>query len=330
MKIAIALLNWNGEKLLERYLPSVVAHSQEADIYVIDNASTDQSVAFLQQQYPEIKIITLNENFGYAGGYNKGLEGIDADYFVLLNSDVEVTAGWLTALRDHVQANPECEMAQPKIRADRQRTHFEYAGACGGYIDSFGFPYCRGRIFTEIEPDLGQYDSPATIDWATGACLLIKAETFRQLGGFDSQFFAHMEEIDLAWRYRNTVKKISVIPQSVVYHLGGATLEVSNPQKTFLNFRNSLLMLLKNLPKNKIFGIIFVRLILDGLAGIRFITQGKPLHCWAIVRAHFAFYGLVGSIWNKRSAKPIANYYHRKSIVWDFFIRGKKKFSELI
>ena len=329
MNFAIAILNWNGKALLERYLPSVCANSTDAHIYVIDNASTDDSVAWVQTHFPEVTCLVLPENYGYAGGYNLGLQQIKEEYYVLLNSDVEVTPDWLSPIRSFLASNPNCEMLQPKIRADRQRTHFEYAGASGGFIDAYGYPYCRGRLFTTLEEDYGQYDEAVEIHWATGACLVVKATTFHALGGFDTSFFAHMEEIDLAWRYRNTGKSIYVVPQSVVYHLGGATLSATNPQKTYLNFRNSLSMLYKNLPKNKIFGIIFVRLVLDGVAGVQLVFQGKPLHCWAIVRAHFAFYARIPSLNKKRASTALTHYYHRKSVVWDYFIQKKRFFSDL-
>lgn len=329
MKIAICILNWNGQALLERYLPSVVQLSSDADIYLIDNASSDHSVEFVANHYPQIKCVQLDKNWGYAGGYNRGLQQIAADYYILLNSDVEVTPAWINSIRHFLQQHPECELAQPKILADGQRSHFEYAGACGGFIDSLGYPYCRGRIFTTVEEDKGQYNSVIPIDWATGACLIIRSKTFHDLGGFDSDFFAHMEEIDLAWRYRNTGKTIYVIPQAVVYHLGGATLDKSHPNKTYLNFRNSLFTLIKNLPSSKIPGIIFARLVLDGVAGAQFVVQGKFSHCWAIVRAHFAFYSQVRRMYKKRSNHQIPNYYHKKSIVWSYYIRNKRIFSEL-
>lgn len=268
MKTAIAILNWNGRKLLEEFIPSVVEFSKEAEIYVIDNHSDDDSIEFLKTNFPSVKIIKNEENFGYAGGYNKGLEEIDADIFCLLNSDVKVVENWLIPIENLFSSNSEISVIQPKILDYKNPEYFEYAGAGGGFIDNFGYPFCRGRVFWTLEKDKGQYDDTIQTFWASGACLFIRKNDFLEIGGFDEGFFAHMEEIDLCWRLNNSGKKIFYCGESKVYHLGGGTLKNSNPKKTYLNFRNSLWMLVKNLPKGKAFPLVFTRLSLDGITGI--------------------------------------------------------------
>jgi GT2 family glycosyltransferase len=316
MKIAVVILNWNGQKLLAQFLPSVVQYSQQADIYVIDNGSTDDSISFLKKHYPQINLIELDQNYGFAGGYNKGLKQINADVYVLLNSDVEVTKDWLTPIIDEFKANSDTAIIQPKIKAYKDKQLFEYAGAAGGFIDFFGYPYCDGRILNKIEADRGQYDTKKDIFWASGACLFIRKPVFDQLQGFDESFFAHQEEIDLCWRAQHSGHKVVYIPDSTVYHLGGASLNAQSPFKTYLNFRNNLTMLLKNLPKSLVFPVIFSRLILDGLAGVSFLFQGKPKHTWAIVKAHFAFYKRIPKAVKQRPEKPLKKYYQR----WSIFI----------
>ena len=329
MKIAIAILNWNGKELLETFLPSVISNSEDADIYVIDNASTDDSVKLLKTQFPLVKIIQNITNGGYAQGYNDGLKHIDADVFCLLNNDVETTPNWLVPIQSAFSQDSKTVIIQPKILDYKNKGYFEYAGASGGFIDKYGYPFCRGRIFDTVEKDSGQYDSYLDIDWATGACLFIRSDIFKTIDGFDNDFFAHMEEIDMCWRAKNLGYSIKCIPASVVYHVGGATLDASNPKKTYLNFRNSLFTLVKNSSGN-VFSIIFIRMLLDGLAGIQFLVALKFKHFVAIIRAHFSFYSQLSRVLNQRKTLvQTPNYYKTKSIVWEYFIKKKQKFSQL-
>lgn len=328
-KIAVVILNWNGAKLLEQFLPSVVAFSDEAKIYVADNASTDTSLEVIKNQFPSITIIQNDANYGFAKGYNVALQNIEEEYLCLLNSDVEVTQNWLTPILSLFENNAEIGIIQPKILDYKSKAYFEYAGAAGGFIDKFGYPFCRGRIFDTIEKDSGQYDDEQTIFWASGACFFIRKNIFNQLDGFDDDFFAHQEEIDLCWRAFNLGYTAKYSPKSVVFHVGGATLNEGNPRKTFLNFRNSLLMLLKNLPKNQLFFIILSRLCLDGLAGIQFIFKGKFKHCFAIIKAHFSFYSLINKTLKKRKQSQSQNYYRTQSIVYQYFIKNGKVFDNI-
>ena len=331
MKIAIVILNWNGEVLLERYLPSVIQYSGDADIYVADNASTDGSVDFLKRNYPQIQIIQNKVNGGFAKGYNDALRYVNADIYCLLNSDVEVTPNWLKPIREAFETIPEAAIIQPKILDLLRKEYFEYAGAAGGFIDQLGYPFCRGRIFQELEKDMGQYDDTREIFWATGACMFIKSEVYKKLGGFDEDYFAHQEEVDLCWRAKNAGYKIYYIGASKVYHLGGSTLSNMNPKKTYLNFRNSLFSITKNLPRRKAFLIIFLRLLLDTVAGLRFILQFKFNHCFAIFRAHLNFYAKFVRMYKKREKHNfIKNYYVTKSIVWSHFVHHIKKFNILV
>lgn len=325
-KIAVVILNWNGAKLLEQFLPSIVSFSDEATIYVADNASTDTSIEVVKSKFPSVKIIQNDANYGFANGYNVALKNVEEDYYCLLNSDVEVTANWLTPILSTFENEKEIAIIQPKILDFKNKELFEYAGAAGGFIDKYGYPFCRGRIFDTIEKDLNQYDDEREIFWATGACFFVRKEVYRKLNGFDGDFFAHQEEIDLCWRAFNLGYKAKYIYKSVVYHVGGATLNEGNPRKTFLNFRNSLLMLLKNLPKNQLFSIIFIRLVLDGIAGIQFIVKGKFKHCFAIVKAHYSFFGLISRNLKKRNTIQKPNYYHTKSIVYRYFVKNGKVF----
>lgn len=325
-KIAVVILNWNGGKLLEQFLPSVVAYSEEATIYVADNASTDNSIAVIQSKFPEVTIIKNEGNYGFAKGYNVALQQVEEDYYALVNSDIEVTENWLAPILSIFDNESEIGIIQPKILDYKNKAFFEYAGAAGGYIDKFGYPYCRGRIFDTLEKDQGQYNDDVNIFWASGACLFIRKDIYRKLNGFDSDFFAHQEEIDLCWRAFNLGYTAKYTSKSVVYHVGGATLNEGNPRKTFLNFRNSLLMLTKNLPERKLFLILFLRLCLDGLAGIQFILKGKFKHCWAIIKAHFAFYSLINKTLKKRNGKKRPDYYRSKSIVYQYFVKNGKVF----
>ena len=315
-------------KLISQFLPSIIANSEEATIYLIDNASTDDSLKLVSQNVPSVTIIKNDDNFGFAKGYNIALEQIEEEYYALVNSDVEVTKDWLKPVISSFDSNNDIGIIQSKILDFKNKEYFEYAGAAGGFIDKYGFPYCRGRIFDTIEKDSGQYNDEAPIFWASGACFFIRKSIYRKLNGFDDDFFAHQEEIDLCWRALNLGFKVRYIPSSVVYHVGGATLNESNPKKTFLNFRNSLLMLTKNLPENKLIPIIFTRLVLDGLAGIHFILQGKFIHCWAIIKAHFHFYHLINKTLKKRNGAKTESYFHSNSIVYDYFLNKKIHFKE--
>jgi GT2 family glycosyltransferase len=328
-KIAVVILNWNGEKLLKQFLPSVISFSSEAKIYVADNASTDNSLEVIKNQFPSVTIIQNDANYGFAKGYNVALQNIEEKYLCLLNSDVEVTENWLTPILSLFENNPEVGIIQPKILDYKNKAYFEYAGAAGGYIDKFGYPFCRGRIFDNVEKDNGQYDDEQTIFWASGACFFIRKDIFNQLNGFDDDFFAHQEEIDLCWRAINGGYKIKYTSKSVVFHVGGATLNEGNPRKTFLNFRNSLLMLLKNLPKKELFSIIFSRLCMDGLAGIQFVFKGKFKHSFAIIKAHFSFYSLINKTLKKRTSLQLKNYYYTKSIVYQYFVKNGKVFDKI-
>ena len=327
-KIAVVILNWNGAKLLEQFLPSVVSYSEEAKVYVVDNASTDNSLAVIKEKFPSVTIIQNDGNYGFAKGYNVALQQVGEEYYALVNSDVEVTKGWLAPILSIFENQPDIGIIQPKILDCKNKEYFEYAGAAGGFIDQFGYPYCRGRIFDTIEKDNGQYDDELEIFWASGACLFIRKEVYQKLNGFDDDFFAHQEEIDLCWRAFNLGYKAKYTSQSVVYHVGGATLNNSNPKKTFLNFRNSLLMLTKNLPENKLVPILFARLLLDGLAGIQFIFKGKFIHCWAILKAHFHFYHLINKTLKKRKGTQSNSYYHSKSILYSYFIKNGTVFEK--
>ncbi len=330
-KIAIVILNWNGKKLLEQFLPSVLDYSADHKVYVADNASTDNSITFVKNNYPTVNIIQNTSNGGYAKGYNDALKHIDEDFFCLLNSDVEVTPNWLAPIELHFSQDKETAIIQPKILDFKKKTHFEYAGAAGGFLDKFGYPFCRGRIFDDLEEDLGQYNNTTPIFWASGACFFIRKSIFETLGGFDEDYFAHQEEIDLCWRAQNLGLSIIYIGSSTVYHLGGSTLNKMNPKKTFLNFRNSLFSILKNVSLKKAILIIFARLLLDSLAGLRFILKFKFSHFIAIIKAHFSFYWNAPKMLRKKQKEvSYAKYYIIKSIVWSYFVKQKKKFNILI
>lgn len=326
MNTAVVILNWNGKEHLKTFLPSVVANSKAATIYVADNNSSDDSVAFVQENYPQIKIIQNQENTGFAQGYNEALKDLKEDYFVLLNSDVEVSSNWLEPVLSFMDQN-QVSIAQPKILSYREKNKFEYAGAGGGFIDYLGYPFCQGRIFQSMEEDLGQYDEIKEVFWATGACLFIKASTFREVNGFDGRYFAHMEEIDLCWRAKNLGHKVYYVPSSKVYHLGGGTMQNSNPRKTYLNFRNSLLTLYKN-DSSPYTGLkILIRLVLDGLAFVKLFIESGPKHGFAILHAHFSFYAMK----KKRPIRSKVNLtgMYGKSIVLQYFLKGKKRYAQL-
>ncbi|MEO6177218.1 MAG: glycosyltransferase family 2 protein [Flavobacterium circumlabens] len=328
-KIAVVILNWNGVKLLEQFLPSVVQFSAGATIYVADNASTDDSVNFVREKFPTIKIVQNSGNHGFAKGYNDALQHIDAEIYALVNSDIEVSENWLKPIIETFEIENQTAIIQPKILDFKNKEYFEYAGAAGGFIDKYGYPYCRGRIFETIEKDNGQYDDNCELSWASGACFFIRKQVYHELGGFDESFFAHQEEIDLCWRALNEGYIIKYNSQSTVYHVGGATLQHGNPKKTYLNFRNSLLMLVKNLPKKRMFFVIFTRMILDGIAAIRFLTQGKFQHTFAILKAHFSFYCISLKYIRKRKDFQIQQYYTVKSIVYLYYVKKLTVFKEI-
>ncbi len=328
MKIAVVILNWNGKTLLEQFLPSVTSYSKEATIYVADNASTDNSISFIKTKYPSVKIIQNKTNGGYAKGYNDALQHVEEDIYCLLNSDIEVTPNWLNPILNTFKNEPQTAIIQPKILDFKDKTKFEYAGAAGGFIDKYGYPYCRGRLFDTLEADTNQYQNTA-IFWASGACLFIRKSTFQSLNGFDNSFFAHMEEIDLCWRAFNLGLTTKYSNQSVVYHVGGATLDTSSPQKTYLNFRNSLFTLTKN-AKGSLFLLIFTRLILDGVAAFRFLTQLKFGHFLAILKAHFSYYSHLNVLLKKReNSKQKTGYFTEKSIIWSYFVNKKRYYTQL-
>lgn len=329
MNLAVVILNWNGKKLLERYLPSVITHSENAKIYVVDNASTDDSLEYLSQTFPEIIILKNASNLGFAGGYNEALKYVEEDIYVLLNNDVEVTQGWLKGMLSLFETSDKIAAIQPKLKSIQHPTKFDYAGAAGGFIDALGYPFCRGRIFDDIEEDKGQYDTDVEIFWASGACFAIRKECFKEAGGFDESYFAHQEEIDLCWRLKNLGYSIWCASKSEVYHQGGGTLSSTSPRKTFLNFRNSLNTLLKNSEKNPI-PILFLRMILDGIAAIRFLVQGQFSHFSAIFHAHFSFYSFIPEMLKKRKQlRKKKQDFYVVSIVWHNFVRKTRCFSQL-
>jgi len=336
-KTAVVILNWNGRKFLEQFLPSVTTHSTAAgtEIWVADNGSTDDSISFLKHNYPQVRTLQFDQNYGFTGGYNRALQQIEAKYFVLLNSDVEVTPNWLEPMVDYMDSNLEVAACMPKLLAYNDKSHFEYAGAAGGFIDKYGFPFCRGRIFGQVESDNGQYNEVLDIFWATGACMFVRSSVYNSLGGLDSDFFAHMEEIDLCWRMRNQGYRIVVLPKSVVYHVGGGTLPNNNPRKLFLNYRNNLFMLYKNLPTEGMYRTIITRMLLDGLSVVMYLLQFKFRFAWAVPRAHFDFYKNVKTLRRKRDLlqcvrkmdKHAEQYKH--SIVAEYYLRRVRCFSQL-
>jgi GT2 family glycosyltransferase len=333
IKTAVVVLNWNGKAWLEKFLPNLVNHSQVATVFVADNASTDDSVDYVKINFPTVKIIVNASNGGYAKGYNDVLKQIDAEYFVLINSDIEVTAGWLSPIISLMDSDKQIASCQPKILNYNSKTKFEYAGASGGFIDNLGYPFCRGRIFDDLEQDKGQYNDAVEVFWATGACLFVRSTHFWELGGLDEDFFAHQEEIDLCWRLKNKGYKIMVQPKSVVYHVGGGTLNASSPFKTHLNFRNNLFMLFKNLPISSLFTTIPMRLVLDGVAALTFLNKEKGLeHVLAIAKAHFSFYFAIPNLIAKRQKISQKNSLVGK-MNWSILVKNKmngiKQFSEL-
>ena len=336
-KVAVVILNWNGCEMLRSFLPSVVRGSETegTEIYVADNGSTDASVEMLRQEFPSVHLIILDKNRGFAEGYNIALQQVSAEYVVLLNSDVEVTEHWLAPLVDYMDAHPEVAACQPKIRSWRHKERFEYAGASGGFIDRYGYPFCRGRIMGVVEEDNGQYDTVVPVFWATGAALFIRLKDYQDAGGLDGRFFAHMEEIDLCWRLRARGRMLVCVPQSTVYHVGGATLKKENPHKTFLNFRNNLVMLYKNLPQEELGYVMRVRAVLDCVAALSFLLKGQFANMWAVVRARRAFQSLRPLFAAtreenlKKTSLGVIPERTKNSILAQFYLHGKKVFSQL-
>ncbi|AUC15581.1 dTDP-Rha--alpha-D-GlcNAc-pyrophosphate polyprenol alpha-3-L-rhamnosyltransferase [Tenacibaculum sp. SZ-18] len=331
MKTAVVILNWNGKQLLEQFLPSIVKHNEgDTDVYVADNASTDDSIAFVKANFPSVKIVINKDNGGYAKGYNDALQYIDADIYCLINSDIEVTQNWLSPVIDVFTQEENTAIIQPKLLDYKNKEKFEYAGAGGGFVDYFGYPYCRGRVFNYLEEDHHQFNDVAEIFWASGACFFIRSSVFHKLGGFDEHYFAHQEEIDLCWRAQNEGFNVKYVGTSTVYHVGGATLQESNPNKTFLNFRNSLFTILKNVPRKNVYQVIFIRLILDGIAGLKFAFELRPVHTWSVLKAHLSFYkNLRKFIKKRRQIQRKSNYSIHTSVVWQHFVLGRTKFKDL-
>lgn len=338
MKTSVVILNWNGRKLLEQFLPVVLQHTldHQTEVVVADNGSSDDSVDFLNTRFPQVPLIVLDKNYGFAEGYNKALRQIDAEYVVLLNSDVETTENWLSAMINYLDEHPGVSALQPKILAQKNRTSFEYAGACGGFLDRFGYPFCRGRIFDTVEQDRGQYDTVIPVFWATGACLCIRRKDYFEAGGLDARFFAHMEEIDLCWRLNARGKRIECLPQSVVYHVGAASLEKENQRKTYLNFRNNLLMLYKNTPIKSLLVVFTVRLILDALAFLHLLSMGKVGNAKSVIAAHRDFFRMMHGFRHDRrknlKQKLVIDIptKFKGSILWNYYVKRKKTYSDLL
>ena len=339
--ISIVILNWNGADMLRRFLPSVLANSANAEVVVADNASTDDSLEVLRAEFPSVRTIALDKNYGFAEGYNRALQQVEADMYLLLNSDVEVTPGWLTPLEEYMATHPECAACQPKVRqwADpfdlSTRQRFEYAGAAGGYIDRLGYPYCRGRVFGVVENDEGQYDEAVSVLWATGAALLIRSGDWRMSGGLDGRFFAHQEEIDLCWRLRSRGRSVVCCPQSVVYHVGGGTLPQGSPRKNYLNFRNNLLLLYKNLPEDELRPVLRARRWLDMVAALKELLTGHWQNFRAIRRARRDFrhlrpdYEAVRRENLRQTVCPVVPERSTFSLLWQYYIKGHRTFSKL-
>ena len=328
-RVAVVILNWNGEKLLKEYLPSVVKYTNPelGKVIVVDNASEDASIEWVLHEYPELDVVRFYSNYGFAGGYNKAIELVDFEIIVLLNSDVEVTEGWLEPLVELLDRDPEIAAVQPKIKAWKNKDTFEYAGACGGFIDHLGFPFCRGRILDVVEKDVGQYDQEMEVFWCSGAALCIRREEYFKAGGLDERFFAHMEEIDLCWRIRNSGKSLKVCPKSVVYHLGGGSLPMNHPRKLFLNYRNNLLMLYKNLPKTVWRKVRWQRYILDGLSMLFFLLKGEMANVRSVVRAYRDFQVMKQAYQPSNTPRKDGCIY-TGSIIFQYYLKGVRRFSD--
>ena len=335
MSLSIVILNWNGADMLRRFLPSVIEHSPEAEVVVADNGSTDDSMRLLAEEFPDIRTIRFDRNYGFAEGYNRALAQVDSDLYMLLNSDVRVEAGWLKPMLDYMEAHPEVAACQPKIRCEWAPDMLEYAGACGGYIGRLGFPFCRGRILGTVERDEGQYDTVASVAWATGAALLIRRDAYREAGGLDARFFAHQEEIDLCWRLRSRGYGIVCIPQSVVYHVGGGTLPKESPRKAYLNFRNNLLLLYKNLPRETFRSVMPWRRLLDAAAALHFLVGGHWAACRAVWQAHLDFRRMRHDFDADRDRNMAATVVPTEQILspinllWQYYACGRHRFSQL-
>ena len=333
MHTAVVILNWNGKKMLERFLPSVVANTTgDTEVVITDNGSTDDSLDFLRANYPQLRLVEMDRNYGFAEGYNRALSQIEADFYVLLNDDVEVTPNWVEPVIEQMLQHPSTAICQPKLLMYDQRDTFEYAGGAGGFIDKYGYPFCRGRLFNSLEKDLGQYDDACEIFWASGAAMFVKAEAWKNLGGLDGDFFAHMEEIDFCWRAKNAGYRVEYCPQSTIYHVGGGTLPPSNPRKTFLNFRNNLAMLYKNLPKSRLLWVIIARIVLDYVAAFKFLLEKKPKEFKAVAQAHRAFYKELPHLKAKRKktdqSHPVSCI-HQGLLLVQYYLLKKTKFSQL-
>jgi GT2 family glycosyltransferase len=333
-KIAIVILNWNGIKYLQQFIPNVVKYSKadnfQVDVIVADNGSTDGSIEWLTSNYPNVRTILFDKNHGFTGGYNLALKQVIADYFLILNSDIEVTEGWLTPLLGFMESTPNAAACMPKLLSYHQPSKFEYAGAAGGFIDFLGYPFCRGRILNVVEDDNNQYNNDLEIFWATGACMLIRSEQFWEAGGFDNDFFAHMEEIDLCWRLKRLGYSIWCIPKSKVYHVGGGTLAANNPRKVYFNHRNNLMMLLKNLSRQSLIQVLVFRYILDIATAFLYLITGKPRFTWSVIKAHLYFLNsIVKTVRKRRRFKHPKLSLYRNSIILQFFFLNKKRFSQL-
>ena len=331
-KLAVVILNYNGKHWLESFLPSVLAYSQGFEIVVADNASTDDSISFLKAHHPEVRLVIMDQNRGFAGGYNQALQEINAEYYVLLNSDVEVTPQWIEPVLQFMEINPNVAACQPKLLTYDRKNEFEYAGAAGGFVDRWGYPFCRGRLFDTMEEDQGQYDDTTEIFWASGACLFIRSKLYHEMGGLDNDFFAHMEEIDLCWRLRNAGHKIYYVGESMIYHVGGGTLTTGSARKTFLNFRNNLALLTKNLPVANLFLTLGIRLFLDGMATGYFLLKGNFSGAGAVFKAYFSFFIHLNTWWKKRqknTQKQAHKDLYPYSVVFQYFLQKKKRYLDL-
>lgn len=332
MRCSVVILNWNGAEMLRRYLPSVVEYTPttECEVVVADNGSTDESLSVLAEEFPTVRTIVLNKNYGFAEGYNKAIAQIDSEFVVLLNSDVEVTPQWLTPILNYMETHPDVASVQPKIRSWLHRDTFEYAGAAGGYLDILGYPFCRGRLLNYVEQDKGQYDSIADVLWTSGACMCVRTHIYKEVGGLDGEFFAHMEEIDLCWRLNCRGYRLVCLPDSIVYHLGGGALAYENPRKTYLNFRNNMLMIYKNTPPNRLWWVLAVRFVLDYVAALQLLITGKPQQAKAALQARKDYHRMKKNFTTKRTenmAKTINPYptgIRKRSVLWDFYVRGKR------
>jgi GT2 family glycosyltransferase len=338
IRTSVVILNWNGLGFLKRFLGTLSDYSSgpETEICVADNGSADGSVEWIKASYSNVRTIKLDRNYGFAGGYNRAIEQLDSEYIVLINSDIEVSRGWLQPLVSYMDENPDAASCQPKILSWDDKRYFEHAGAAGGFIDRFGYPFCRGRILDVAEKDEGQYDDVSEIFWSSGACMIVRAEAWKRCGGFDEDFFAHMEEIDLCWRFHRRGYKVGYVFDSVVYHIGGGSLSYGSPFKIYLNFRNSLFMMYKNLPDKGLWFLLFRRKILDGMAALRFLAEGRFSFFTAVFKAHMSYYSSLGILRKKRKAERLAGdgsaseHILNKSVVFEFYLKGHKTYKSLM